>query len=135
MHCRTRLAGWRRQRQAALQGKRQAHEAHPAKPTQDAWRAIVMSMRSDEEIKRSIAALLARKFEKSPKSMAWVLARYRDAEGVDDAAIARQLGVDEHRLHHLALCGRPREYLFAEDIESIAEHIGIEQLPLASLVR
>jgi hypothetical protein len=94
-----------------------------------------MSMPSDAEIDRILAAKVAARLASSPKSMAWILARYKEIEDVDDASIARQLGVDEHQLHHLAMFGRPRPYLFTEDIETIAEHFGIDQLILASLVR
>jgi hypothetical protein len=94
-----------------------------------------MSMPSDAEIDRILAAKVAARLASSPKSMAWILARYKEIEDVDDASIARQLGVDEHQLHHLAMFGRPRPYLFTEDIETIAEHFDIDQLVLASLVR
>src|SRR5215211_971297 len=112
MHRRAWLATWRRKRQAALPGQRQAHEAHPAKSTQAAWRASPMSTRSDEQIKRDIAARLARKLEDVPKSMAWILAKYRDTEGIDESAVARHLGIDIDEFHHLCMYGRPRQYLF-----------------------
>jgi hypothetical protein len=94
-----------------------------------------MSARSDEEIRRSIAAKLARKLADAPKSMAWILAKYRDAEGIDEAALAQRLGIDIDELPHLGMYGRPRQYLFAEDVQTISERFGIDQLVLSSLVR
>lgn len=94
-----------------------------------------MSTRSDEELERNIAARLARRLEESSKSMAWILAKYREAEGLEESMVAQRLGVDVHELHRLARFGRPRPYLFAEDIETISEETGIEQQQLASMVR
>jgi hypothetical protein len=79
--------------------------------------------------------MLAEKLTALPDSMAWVIAKYREIEQIDDAAIARRLGTDIDGLNHLALCGRPREDLFMEDIEAIAEHLSIELRPFLELVR
>jgi hypothetical protein len=94
-----------------------------------------MSMPPNEDIKRDMLARMAKMLETSPKSMAWMIAKYRETEGIDNTEVARLLRVDEEQLHHLALCGRPRVELFNEDIESIAEHLSIEQRPLLELVR
>ncbi|MFL5758159.1 MAG: hypothetical protein ACJ789_00390 [Thermomicrobiales bacterium] len=94
-----------------------------------------MSMPPDEEIKRDMLARMASKLEASPKSMAWMIAKYKEAEGIDNTAVARFLHVGEEQLLHLALCSRPRVELFNEDIESIADHLSIEQRPLLELVR
>lgn len=82
-----------------------------------------------------MAGRLAARFESDPTTMAWVIARYREAEGVDDMLVAVALGIDADQLPHLALCNRPRPELFAEDIETIADHIGVERERLANLVR
>ena len=81
------------------------------------------------------ARTLAARLEDDPSMMAWVLAQYRDAEDKDDRLMALALGIDEFKLPHLALCKRPREELFRHDIESIAEHIGMDPTPLAEVVR
>jgi hypothetical protein len=94
-----------------------------------------MSMPSDAELDRRIAAKLVARLAGVPETMAWVIARYKEIEQVDDALVARQLNIDVHQLHHLALCGRPRSVIFDLDIETIAEHIGVDQQLLASLVR
>ena len=81
------------------------------------------------------ARKVAVRLEDDPTTMAWVLARYREAEDADDALIAISLGIDQARIPHLALCSRPRDELFRSDIETIAEHIGMDPLALAEVVR
>ncbi len=81
------------------------------------------------------ARKLAARLEDDPSMMAWVLAQYREAEDMDDRLMALTLGIEEDQLPHLALCKRPREDLFRTDIESIAEHIGMQPTPLAEVVR
>ena len=81
------------------------------------------------------ARKLAARLEDDPSMMAWVLAQYRAAEDKDDRLMALTLGIEEYQLPHLALCKRPREDLFRGDIESIAEHIGMQPNPLADVVR
>lgn len=81
------------------------------------------------------ARKLATRLEDDQSTMAWVLAQYREAEDMDDQLMALTLGIDEFKLPHLALCKRPREGLFRGDIESIAEHIGMQPTPLADVVR
>jgi hypothetical protein len=94
-----------------------------------------MSMPSDAELDRKIAAKLVARLADVPDTMAWVIARYKEIEQVEDAFVARQLSIDVHQLHHLALCGRPRSMIFDLDIETIANHIGVDQQQLASIVR
>ncbi len=81
------------------------------------------------------ARKLAARLEDDSTTMAWVLARYREVEDTDDALIAITLGIDVARVPHLALCSRPRAELFRTDIETIAEHIGMDPLALAEVVR
>jgi hypothetical protein len=79
--------------------------------------------------------LIAAKLASIPDSMSWVIERYKEIEKVDDSAVQRLLGVSENAYYHLALCNRPRSDLFKSDIESLAEHIGIEERSLLALVR
>jgi hypothetical protein len=67
--------------------------------------------------------------------MAWVLARYRELERLDDDRLAAFLGIDRPALDRLALCGRPRPELFAADVQDIAAHVGADPLRLANLIR
>src|SRR5688500_19678783 len=81
------------------------------------------------------ARTLAARLEDDPSTMAWDLAQYRAAEDKDDRLMAQKLEIDAFRLPHLALCKRPREELFRADIDSIAEHIGMNPGPLLDVVR
>lgn len=81
------------------------------------------------------ARMLAARLEGDPSTMAWVLARHREAEDQDDVLVALSLGIDPVLLPHLALCNRPREEIFRTDVETIAAHIGMDPIPLAELVR
>ncbi|HEY7030664.1 MAG TPA: hypothetical protein VH482_05010 [Thermomicrobiales bacterium] len=77
----------------------------------------------------------ARAAEASPDFLAAVFARYRDAECVDEADVARRLGVAADRLSELALCLRPRPVLFRQDVEAIAARFGIDAAALAGMIR
>ena len=90
-----------------------------------------------ERFRRTAAGArkLAARLEDDPSMMAWVLAQYREAEDKDDRLMALTLGIEDDLLPHLALCKRPREDLFRDDIQSIAEHIGMDPAPLAEVVR
>jgi len=78
---------------------------------------------------------MASKLAVSPKFMAWIIARYREIEGLDEETVARLLGLDLYRLHRLAIFGRPRRELFNEDIETISEEAGAEPRALVELIR
>jgi hypothetical protein len=94
-----------------------------------------MSVPSDPEFERAMIARMAEMISDVPKSMAWVFAQYKNTERADDAQIQRLLQISEEDYFHLAICGRPREYLFAEDIETLSERFHIPQEPLARLIR
>jgi hypothetical protein len=73
--------------------------------------------------------------ESRPGFLAAILARYRDAEGLTDFALASRLGLSSDRLCALALCRRPRESAFREDVETIAARFDIEPAALAAVIR
>lgn len=77
----------------------------------------------------------ARAAEASPVFLAAVFARYRDTEQIDDAELARRLGVAAERLPELALCRRPRPEAFRQDVAAIALRFGAGAAALAGIVR
>lgn len=82
-----------------------------------------------------LARRLAARLETNPDTLASVFARYRAAEGIDDAGLAAYFAVDPDVLPHIALCGRPREGLFLEDVTAVAERFSFDPSLLAVLVR
>ncbi len=82
-----------------------------------------------------MARRLAARLEGDPNTLASVFARYRAAEGLDDTALAAYFAIDPDVLPHVALCGRPREGLFQEDVTAVAERFGLDPGLLALLVR
>src|SRR5579884_1004704 len=70
-----------------------------------------------------------------PTFMAGALARYREIEGLDEAGLARRLGVEPEQISRFALCRRPRPDRFRADVEAIATRFGIAPEQLANLLR
>lgn len=89
----------------------------------------------DPQFPIRLARRLAERFEGNPDTLASVFARYREAEGIDEAGLAAYLGITPDLVPHIALCGRPRVDLFPEDIATVADRFGIEPERLAVLVR
>lgn len=84
------------------------------------------------------ARLMRRAAERAvdrPEFMAWVLARYRAAERIDEDRLAVFLGISREVLDRVAVCGRPRPELFKEDVEAIAERFGVTVVRLVNLIR
>jgi hypothetical protein len=77
----------------------------------------------------------ARAAEASPVFLAAVFSRYRAAACVDEAELARRLGVAVDRLPELALCLRPRPALFRQDVYAIALRFGADARALAMVIR
>lgn len=94
-----------------------------------------MDTQTDPAFLARIARRLAARLEDDPSTLAWVFARYRTFEGVDEAGLAAYFAVNPDTVPHIALCGRPREGLFPEDIAAVAERFGIDPRLLAELVR
>ncbi len=70
-----------------------------------------------------------------PAFLGWTFARFRQAEGLDDAGLARRLGTDSSRVEWLGLCQRPRPDRFAADIEVLAARFGVDPSRLAAAIR
>lgn len=70
-----------------------------------------------------------------PGLLGALLAEYQSRSGLDDAALATELGLDIEGLARLRLCRPPRDDSFAADLESIAARTGASALHLARLVR
>jgi hypothetical protein len=94
-----------------------------------------MSMPADAEIEQAVLTRLVALLADVSDSMSWVISRFKEIEHVDDAHIQRFLRINERDYLQLAICGRPREYLFAEDIETLSERFSIAEEPLARMVR
>jgi hypothetical protein len=90
---------------------------------------------TDPALTARLTRRAAERAAERPTFMAWVLARYRDAEGVDDDQLAHFLGITREALDQLALCGRPRQDLFKEDVAAIAERFGADPHRLTNLIR
>src|SRR5688500_16786029 len=91
--------------------------------------------RSDATLSARLARRAAARAAERDGFMAWVLARYRETERLDDDGLAAFLGIDRAALDRLALCGRPRPELFGADVAAIAEHAGASEYRLANLIR
>ncbi len=70
-----------------------------------------------------------------PAFLGWTLARFRQAEGLDDAGLAGWLGTDPSRLQWLGLCRRPRPDRFAADIAALSARFGVDPSRLAAATR
>jgi hypothetical protein len=74
-----------------------------------------------------------------PFFLGWALAAYQRRHGLDDAALARQLGANDSAVVvALRLCRRPGNEpgrTEAEDVATIAERFGIDPAALAGVVR
>src|SRR5215216_1154759 len=72
---------------------------------------------------------------REPGFLGAVLAEYQARLGLDDAALAAELGCAEAHLADLALCRPPRAERFRADLEQIAGRLGLDPLPLARVLR
>jgi hypothetical protein len=77
----------------------------------------------------------ARRAQDRPAYVAWALARVQVWEGLSDEALAARLGIVTVDLPRLALCLRPRQDLWAEDLAQIASRFGLDPEPLATALR
>jgi hypothetical protein len=84
-----------------------------------------------------LLARAATRAEREPFFLASALAAYRALSGLDDAALAAELGCAESALARLALCRRPRgdSPMFREDVTRIAAATGADAARLARLLR
>ena len=72
-----------------------------------------------------------------PHLLSWVLARYREINGLSEEEVRNMLGCDRDTYNHLRLCGRPDPdpAEFAVDVQRVAEKLGVDAGLLASIVR
>ncbi|MBI1915575.1 MAG: hypothetical protein HYS12_12705 [Planctomycetes bacterium] len=80
---------------------------------------------------------LARRVEDNPFFLASVLARYAQAERLDDTGLAKTLGCTPETLTALRLCRTPRTEApgFGEDVDCIAARFNLDGDRLAEVVR
>jgi hypothetical protein len=95
---------------------------------------------TDASLSAEITRRLVARLETSPEFLAFVLRRYRDAQGFDDARLAAKIGARVDDLPRIAICRRPRHDSddpahFRQDVESIAEEFGLDPRQLAEVVR
>jgi hypothetical protein len=88
-----------------------------------------------DDLKHDLICRAAQAAETRPHFLAAVLARYRAIEQIDDAVLARHLGMSPDHLCVLALCGRPRQTTFRDDVDAIATRFAIQPARLATLIR
>ncbi|MBX9583717.1 MAG: hypothetical protein K2X87_25725, partial [Gemmataceae bacterium] len=76
---------------------------------------------------------LANRVAVDPFFLAFALAEYARAEGLDDAGLAAALGTDADGLAHARLCRTPRADPdgFRADVERIAGKFGLDRQVLA----
>jgi hypothetical protein len=67
--------------------------------------------------------------------LAWVLARYSQAEQKTDEMMARMLKLPVQDLDRVRICLRPRPQLFEDDIGQVAAKFGLDGSALAKIVR
>jgi hypothetical protein len=82
-------------------------------------------------------ARLANRAAIDPHFLAFALAEYATAEGLDEAGLAAALGVPPDRLPHVRLCPAPRVDPdgFREDVERVADKFGLNRAALAAAAR
>lgn len=90
-----------------------------------------MSRDGEEFLVRRAAAAAATR----PVFLAWALARYREAEGLDDAGLAVLLRIEPGQLGLLGLCRRPHPERFGDDLLAIANRFGVVPDRLALVIR
>src|SRR5688572_15320693 len=94
-----------------------------------------MDQAGDPRLLADMARRFADRLVDDPTAFAWVFARYRAAEGVDDLTLAAFLGVAPELLAQIEICATPRPGLFREDITTVAERFGANPTRLAQVVR
>jgi len=80
---------------------------------------------------------LAHRVENDPHFLACCLAEYARAEGLDDAALAQELGCGGEVLMGVRLCRAPRPDAasFRRDVREVAEHFALDAVRLAEIIR
>jgi hypothetical protein len=89
----------------------------------------------DQERSTRLAQRLAGNLETNGEYLAHLFSVIRGAEGLDDHGIANALGAPLDLVPRIALCRTPRDDMFKEDVDEIAEHFSLDPHRLAQLVR
>jgi hypothetical protein len=87
------------------------------------------------EIDPRLLLRAAARARSEPALLGATLTVYQARRGLDDVALATELGCDEVQLARLMLCRPPRDDHFAADLAQIAGRIGLGALPLARVLR
>jgi hypothetical protein len=80
-------------------------------------------------------ARFTRRLAQEPDFISTLLQAYIEQEGLDDQALAAQLGIDLSAYHRLAMCRQPRRDHFARDIQQIATFVGADMTELLRVLR
>ncbi|QSQ28046.1 hypothetical protein JY651_09625 [Pyxidicoccus parkwayensis] len=67
--------------------------------------------------------------------MGHVFEQYRQSEGRSEEDLAKELGCSHDVLHRMALCRRPGESRFEEQVTAIATRFEVALLPLVQVLR
>ncbi|MBI2928744.1 MAG: hypothetical protein HYY24_24030 [Verrucomicrobia bacterium] len=90
-------------------------------------------MKSSEKF--ALLARAAHRASVKPDYLAWVFARYADAERKTDEELAGLIGASMIDLRRLRLCLIPRSESFAADVQQIARMFGLDAGRLAKMIR
>lgn len=77
----------------------------------------------------------SRRAVEEPFFLAGALESYKEENDLDDAGLAAFLGCGPDDLPRLALCRRPREATFPQDVAHLARRFSLDGARLAQLVR
>jgi hypothetical protein len=80
-------------------------------------------------------ARAAQRSQSEPGMMGHVFEQYRRLEGRSEEELARELGCSRDMLRWMALCRRPEESRFEEQVTAIATRFQVELLPLVQVLR
>jgi hypothetical protein len=89
----------------------------------------------DQERSTRLAQQLAQTLENDTEYLAHLFSVIRTVEGLDDRGLANALGSPLERVPRIALCRTPRDDMFKEDVDEIANHFALDADRLAQLVR
>jgi hypothetical protein len=78
---------------------------------------------------------MAQRLASEPGFIAYLLATYAHAEGMNWQELAEELGLDTDGFSRLAVCTVPREDRFREDVERIAQYVGASPRVLLAILR
>jgi hypothetical protein len=74
-------------------------------------------------------------YSQHPELLGYWLDLFRHGEGLDPVQLARYLRCSAQTLDHLAICGKPREEHYFDDVQSLARRFGADPDQLADLLQ